>query len=622
MAGSGQRLVVRGPWAGREVDLADYLDPRQAETAELDGNRWIKSLRRASVDGVPLRDRFTWRGDSLWWFTELYLHKIPVATAILRTVAAVESLIARESPSAIEIVSGDEVLRFLAPLVATRRGVVCRGAGRAPGLSEGSRIDLALRSTFYAASAFADRLRPGNRAQRASLRPEVAAFVHSAFWRHQPCSGDEAYIGPVLRALAEHLGADRLQLVGVGPRTNFRVRAWQHRLAEFGDPQARAIPLTPVATYGSLSTIRPSLAFWAERNSIRRALWASRDLRAAAVINGYDTWPLIRRALAGVSHLQIPWSVRAMEEAGAALDAIRPAVALTYAEAGGWGRAVMLEARRRGIPSVGVQHGFIYRHWLNYLHEPDEMIPSPGNPADWGFPRPELTLVHDEFAREHLIGAGGFPEAAIRVVGSPRLDKFVETSRRLSAEDAARLRESVGAGAGQHVVVVATKYSQMAPAFGALVRAAAENKDVRLVVKCHPAEGPEPYLAAAGSGAIAVAPGDADLAALIAVARLVVTVNSTAAIEAMPLDVPALVVALPNNLSPFVAAGAMTGAESTAGIGPALTSLLYDEEHRARLAAARHAFMERFGIRSDGRAAARAAEAVAALLPKESTCAS
>ena len=66
-----------------------------------------------------------------------------------------------------------------------------------------------------------------------------------------------------------------------------------------------------------------------------------------------------------------------MDEAGAALDALRPRVALTYAEAGGWGRALMLECRRRGIPSVGLQHGFIYRHWLNYLHEPDEMAPDP-----------------------------------------------------------------------------------------------------------------------------------------------------------------------------------------------------------------------------------------------------
>ncbi len=64
----------------------------------------------------------------------------------------------------------------------------------------------------------------------------------------------------------------------------------------------------------------------------------------------------------------------------------------------GSGRALVLEARRRGIAVVGLQHGFIYRHWLNYLHEPDEMLPSAGNPADKGFPKPDLTLLYEQFA--------------------------------------------------------------------------------------------------------------------------------------------------------------------------------------------------------------------------------
>jgi hypothetical protein len=36
----------------------------------------------------------------------------------------------------------------------------------------------------------------------------------------------------------------------------------------------------------------------------------------------------------------------------------------------------MLEARRQRHPCAGIQHGFIYRRWLNYLHERDEMRPS------------------------------------------------------------------------------------------------------------------------------------------------------------------------------------------------------------------------------------------------------
>ena len=96
------------------------------------------------------------------------------------------------------------------------------------------------------------------------------------------------------------------------------------------------------------------------------------------MIRGYDCWPIVREALDGIALLQFPWSARAMDEAGAALDAVQPDVAVTYAEAGGWGRALALEARRRAIPLVGLQHGFIYRHWLNYRHEADEMLPLGG----------------------------------------------------------------------------------------------------------------------------------------------------------------------------------------------------------------------------------------------------
>ena len=110
-----------------------------------------------------------------------------------------------------------------------------------------------------------------------------------------------------------------------------------------------------------------------------------------------------------------------MDEAGRH-RASRPRLVLTYAEAGGWGRAIMLEARRRGIPCAGIQHGFIYRRWLNYLHERDEMQPSatmpttPASPAD-------LTVLFDHVASHHLELAGAFPRTALASQG-PRLARL------------------------------------------------------------------------------------------------------------------------------------------------------------------------------------------------------
>ena len=119
---------------------------------------------------------------------------------------------------------------------------------------------------------------------------------------------------------------------------------------------------------------------------------------------------VLRHELAGVALLQWPWSARAMDEAAAALDALGPAAALTYAEAGGWGRAIMLECRRRGIPTAGLQHGFIYRHWLNYLHEPTRSTATQSTRPTPGSRLPSVTLLFDAYAERHLTRGRPLPE--------------------------------------------------------------------------------------------------------------------------------------------------------------------------------------------------------------------
>ena len=79
------------------------------------------------------------------------------------------------------------------------------------------------------------------------------------------------------------------------------------------------------------------------------------------------------------------------------------------------------------------------------------------------------------------------------------------------------------------------------------------------------------------------------------------------------MGVPSLVLAMPNNLTPFVEAGAMSGVDEGAPIGPALRRLLADEGGRAAVLERSAAFMARYRVGSDGRAALRAAERIARL---------
>ena len=599
-------LTLYDAAGARRVRLADYLDAAAEEAAAAAAHAWIKALRHLAVDGQPLRRRFHLRGDSLWWFTELYLHKQQVVLQLHRTVMALERVLLAERPSAIASAGPFRLLRAAGPALAGVHGVRWRG----PRGVQRPRIRLArisLRARLLRLGSRASRLRPDRRARTERHRPGgVAAFIHSAFWqRGGAAGGAESYIGPVLEAIEAAPAAVRF--VGVGPAANFRARRWWHPVQ--GTLASGSV--IPIEAFAGLRAFEDSDGVWRDRRASLRTLWRSAEIRGHAVIGGADCWPIVREELAGVVLLQWTWSARAMDEAAAALDALRPAVALTYAEAGGWGRALMLECRRRGIPSLGLQHGFIHRHWLNYRHEADEMAPDPDAPADRGFPHPTRTLLFDDFAREHLDVNGRFPPGSLAVTGSPRLDALVAAAGRLSNEDIAEARAAAGAHAESSLVLLVTKYREAAGVLESLVDAVAAMPDVQLAIKTHPAETPDAYAAAAARAAnVRILPSEAPLAALLRASRAVVTVNSTVAIDAAVLGVPSLVLGLPNNLSPFVDAGLMSGVSPGAPIGPALVRILYDEGFRVQLEGDRAGYLARFGIGSDGHAAVRSANAV------------
>ncbi len=389
----------------------------------------------------------------------------------------------------------------------------------------------------------------------------------------------------------------------MGPRRNFRARRWWD---PFVGRDTRRV--TPVEHYAPRPQLTEALALWRERQRLADTLTTGEDIRAAGWYGDYDLWPVLSAELADAARVQWTWSARAMDEARAALVAIEPDVAVTYAEAGGWGRALVLEARRLSIPTVGLQHGFIYRHWLNYQHEADEMAPLG---TDRGFPAPTHTLLFDRYAETTLATMGHFPPDALHVTGSPRLDELVARIERVRADRAA-IRRQFGVADDGRLLVLAAKASEIAPHLDALFAAVASRAGVRLVVKPHPAEPRDVYVRRLRPNApVEVLDPHADLGRLLAVADLLVTMNSTVAIDALVLGVPALVVGLPNNLSPLVDAGVMAGAPDDR-IAPAIERLLYDRAAREALLERGTVFAEAYQMRADGGAAQRAADHILA----------
>jgi hypothetical protein len=613
------RLALERRGQVETIDLDEYGAGAIADEAAGRANAWIKTLRHVDVAGRALRDRFHYQGDSLWWFAELFLHKEGIVDALWRTALTLDAVCEVEEPSRVGVVDGGPWLRHLLPQVAARLGLGLlpgTDTGRGPGASRDAETGLKSRVLTWAAEA---------RRALPSPRPALTtggtlAFVHSAFWRD--ATGEEGYIAPVLDALAATSAAP-IQLVGVGPRRNFQARRWWHPLLPgWREPQGDGA-VVPVETLASRRALAGSRAVWRARHDVARALTASEAMRVAARIGGYDAWPIVASELRGIATLQFPWSARAIDEAGAAIEQARPRLVLTYAEAGGWGRAIVLAARRRGIPSAGIQHGFIYRRWLNYLHERDEMAPSAARPDDLGFPRPDLTVVFDGVARHHLETAGAFPRSALAVTGSPGLDRLAARLAGFSGADRAAARATLGLADADRAAVVVAKRAQLGRWLPRLVKvvdrldaasSALAGGRTWLVVKPHPAETAAAYGdEIVGWATVRLAPANLDLPQLLAACDAVVTVNSTVAIDAMALGIPAVSVGMPNNLAPFVAAGGIAGVFDPSELDATLRQVLWDAAARAALVARGRAAAETGGMRTDGQAATRAAAALEAL---------
>lgn len=599
---SARVSLISGAGSRVDRDLNAFLTPALRERARDDANQFIKRLRLVAYGTDTMRTRFTYRGDSLWWFTELYLHKMRRIDTAISAVHALDAAVQTYEPRSLVIDSDDAVARAAGEAFARARQIAFerRGTPRHRDRVEWS-------SYVGNLTARLSRVRP--RAPKTAKPAAIAAFVHSAFWRgtggvaESPRS--EHYIGPVLEALAEKVAADDLAYVGIGPRRNFRARRWWDPLT---NSHAVAERVVPIEQFAPADALRDSRELWRRRRDLSHSLTSGEAIRAAATFNGVDLWRILQPELEATALLQWPWAARAMDEAAAALDTLSPEVVVTYAEAGGWGRALVAEARRRGIRSVGLQHGFIYRHWLNYLHEPDELDPAGDTPP---FPLPDRTLVFDGLAARHLREAGRFPAGAVEVTGSPRLDELAARVASIPLAARETMRQQLGAKDGQPLAMLAAKHSEIQDDVPAL-RAALESKpQVRLAIKPHPAETPDVYAPLAdGLPNVSVAAGDTDLAQMLAAVDLVVTKNSTVGVDGLVLGIPALVFGLPNNLSPFVDAGAMAGAHGAAELADALESLLYNQGRRDTLAEAGRTFVSQAGLIVDGRAADRTAAAI------------
>jgi len=206
---------------------------------------------------------------------------------------------------------------------------------------------------------------------------------------------------------------------------------------------------------------------------------------------------------------------------GRLYDAFPTTVLVTASDTSFWGYCATMEASRRAIPSVTLQHGMMVGE-AGYVPVVSSRI------AAWG-----------EASARWLRERGVAPEKIV-VTGAPRLDAIFRGTRRSREVLAAGL----GADPGRRWVVLATNpisFERNAALLATARKGVIDwGEPAILLVKLHPSENPAPYRSAIeGNPDVVVVPhGKVDLYDLLAAADAVLTFHSSVGLEAMAFDRP------------------------------------------------------------------------------------
>ena len=550
-------------WLGRNAvpeSLRSRAVPLPPDPPALEGWLAIRRLGDAPVGGRSLKQALEFESVSLWWFVHHWLvygqglqgwdERYRV---LHRIVAGTES-----TPAGLLLMSPRADDDLVARAVAAQRGIEYRRA--APmWIRARARFLLRRRAQALMAARLAKLLLRGllartMRKHSIAGRGQVDLLFYTSSSTWDAARGTDRILGPLLEQ-AEHQG-----LSVAGLHLDFR--------RNLGFDTLLGLDRRIVAWE---SLVTPARALHA--SSRGRAIARSLAGQFPGEVLGVPAARLLSDRI-GVLGSRLSDAVLAIETARRAIQILRPKCLYVVDAYDLWARALVVAAREAGVLSIEVQHGIIEKNHSGYLHLEGEVAPDRSQRSPYS-PIPDVIAVHGPGAKAALVEHGRYPPDSIKVTGSPNIeaarrrqgDRSEIRSRLALAEDAYAV---LYFGAPQHVHPADVEHVR---AFLAVCRSMPE---IKALLRPHPAEGPERYRAAAiEAGVEAPVLSEADPLELILASDVVISHNSTTALDAMALERPVVHINMSGSpdLFRFVEDGGAIRATSTAELSAALHAL-------------------------------------------------
>jgi hypothetical protein len=571
------------PWQQVELDL--QFGPT---------NSFLNAIQDIVIDDQSLVEHLMWRGVSLWQFLPSYLW--PSVSRAVSLVSALNKVVSDTRPTLIKFAPVNDrtesIWQGIVESIATAHQITCQCTRATPSrLWQG--CPAAAFWTQLMPLQVLHRLVKDDLSQPVTTHGRRLLFASQArHWIEGPGRmGHDEQFEPVLRALR---GSGWDSFVGVDCPYSPRYRA-------IGSLWRRAmLPDTRWSGFYAESSIKELRREFNEARDHFRKVWRAlkthSGFRSQFGLENVAFLPPLYTELQRAFATTLPNCAAMLVAAADLIEVHQPdAVAATY-ETGPYQRALIVEARRRSIPTLGLTHGVILDTHYDYMHK--GVAPSL-DPQVTAFTIPDVTCTWGAASQKSLTISGHYPGDAVKVTGSWRHDAVRD------GLDPARQSRSNGRvprvlilSAGQHVAhYVETALASLPQACEAVVR-------------LHPADDPEPVLKTLRrAGAEEFFQQGGPLDEQLAQADVVVSQWSTAVSEAILQGKPTVLVDLYGlpGYEAYVRYQACLLATTSQQLAEAIGSALDDTAVRNQLSKNRKRFIKEFYYRLDGKGAERVA---------------
>lgn len=343
--------------------------------------------------------------------------------------------------------------------------------------------------------------------------------------------------------------------------------------------------------------------------------------RESLKYNGVDMFKLLEEELSYCFNVVFSRMVDYLEMSERFLENEKPDLILIKEENGQFERALILAAKKQGIPTIAIEHG-VACYITNYIAcSKDKKLQNKCVKLLHNF-MPDKTAVYGSYNKYAAIGSGLYPRDSIVVTGHPRYDILCDADKIYSKE---KFIKKYNINPKHKIILWLTQCHSLTDEenvnnFRIVFNAIQSLENTSIIIKQHPNEHSrytrmiKKYLKNYKINLTLISK-NSDTFEQLFVSDLVFSKSSTSVVEAVALGKPVIILNFGKNsdILDYVGEGIARGVYREKDLLPTIEKLLKDD---LDLAKNRRKFIERYLYKIDGEAAKRVEKLIEKIINK------